>query len=323
MGDMGRQGLTGVGARALLAVFNLWLLVRYNRMARYFHRLHGRLPNLSAPVYYTEKVHWRKIFDDDPRFAVLLDKLKSKAFVSGRVPWLTYPPVLWEGADATRIPFDELTVPYIVKCNHGSGMNVVVADPKLVDRADVVARMSKHLGRRHGTNLGERAYWHIEPRVFAEQLIGADEGYMPTDYKFCVAGGRVVYVMAITGRATVLRRGFYDRDWQRLAITESADDASLDIPRPESFSRMVEAVEALGADFDLLRIDLYEEKGEPVFGEFTIYPRSGLFRFDPSSFDLAVSERWDLARSAYLRDPPSRFARCYKAVLAAAGHIRA
>lgn len=323
MGDMGRQRLTGVGARALLAVFNLWLLVRYNRMARYFHRLHGRLPNLSAPVYYTEKVHWRKIFDDDPRFAVLLDKLKSKAFVSGRVPWLTYPPVLWQGADATLIPFDELTVPYIVKCNHGSAMNVVVADPKLVDRAGVVARMSKHLGRRHGTNLGERAYWHIEPRVFVEQLIGADEGYMPTDYKFCVAGGRVVYVLAITGRATVLRRGFYDRDWPRLAIAESADDASLDIPRPASFSRMVEAVEALGADLDLLRIDLYEEKGEPVFGEFTIYPRSGLFRFDPPSFDLAVSERWDLARSAYLRDPPSRFARCYKAVLAAAGHIRA
>jgi hypothetical protein len=322
MDDMGRQRLTGVGARTLLAVFNLWLLVRYNRMVRYFYRLHGRLPNLSAPVYYTEKVHWRKIFDDDPRFAVLLDKLKSKAFVSGRVPWLTFPPVLWEGADAARIPFDELTVPYIVKCNHGSAMNAIVADPKRVDRVGLVAQMSKHLRRRHGTHLGERAYWHIEPRVFAEQLIGADEGYMPTDYKFCVADGRVVYVLAITGRATVLRRGFYDRDWQRLAIAESADDASLDIPRPASLSRMIEAVEALGADFDLLRIDLYEEKGEPVFGEFTIYPRSGLFRFDPPSFDLAVSEKWDLARSAYLRDPPSRFARCYKAVLAAAGYLK-
>lgn len=322
MGGAGLKNLTGNGARAALAVFNLWLLIRYNRMTRYFYRLHRRLPNLSAPVYYTEKVHWRKIFDDDPRFAVLLDKLKSKAFVSGRVPWLTFPLVLWQGADAARIPFDELGAPYIVKCNHGSGMNAIVADPKRVDRAGVVAQMSKHLDRRHGRNLGERSYWHIEPTVFVEPLIGADEGYMPTDYKFCVAGGRVVYVLAITGRAKILRRGFYDRDWQRLAIAESVDDTSLDIPRPPSFSRMVEAVEALGADFDLLRIDLYEEKGEPVFGEFTVYPRSGLFRFDPPSFDLAVSERWDLAQSAYMRDPPSRFARCYKAVLTAAGYFK-
>jgi len=321
MGDVGLKKLAGVGARGLLAVLNFWLLVHHNRMARYFHRLHGRLPDFAAPASYTEKVHWRKIFDDDPRFAVLLDKLQSKALVSERVPWLTFPPVLWEGRDPARIPFETLTEPYIVKCNHGSGMNAIVAEPEAADRAGIIALMSKYLGRRHGTRLGEKSYWRIAPRVFVEPLIGAEEGYKPTDYKFCVAGGRVVYVLAIAGRGTALRRGFYDRDWRKLAVAESVDDASLEIPRPKSFSRMVEAVETLGADFDLLRIDLYEEKGEPVFGEFTVYPRSGLFRFDPPSFDLAVSRRWDLARSAYLRNPPSRFAKCYKAVLKAAGHI--
>ncbi|WP_246691099.1 ATP-grasp fold amidoligase family protein [Mesorhizobium sp. WSM4306] len=38
---------------------------------------------------------------------------------------------------------------------------------------------------------------------------------------------------------------------------------------------MIEAAEALGSEFDMVRVDFHEEDGEPIFGEFTAIPTAG------------------------------------------------
>lgn len=101
-----------VGAAAFLLLLNIGLLIRYHRLARRFFRRMGYVPDFAAPVTFTEKVHWRKIFDDDPRFAVLLDKLRAKQFVGHRLPWLGFPQVLWQGENPLEIPFGRFTALY-------------------------------------------------------------------------------------------------------------------------------------------------------------------------------------------------------------------
>lgn len=310
-------------ARACLLLLNVVLLVRYRRLSQRFFEKMRRLPNFAAPVTFTEKIHWRKIFDDDPRFAVVLDKLRAKDIVSSRLPWLRFPLVLWQGVDARNIPFDELTVPYIVKCSHGCAMNIAVPNPATVDREAIVACMSENLGETYGVKQMERAYAHIEPRVFVEALVGRDQGYEPVDYKFCVVGGRVAYIIVVAFRSSVKNTAHLDRDWRPLEIVQGELDSTLEIPPPKSLSRMIEAAEALGSQFDMMRVDFYEDEGEPVFGEFTVYPRSGLLQFDPATFDRELGMQWDIASSNYLANPPSRFATLYKTMLVAADHLPA
>jgi hypothetical protein len=321
MGVVNAGRLKPMGARALLWSLNLALLCRHPATARRFFRRMGYVPNFATPASYTEKIHWRKIFDDDPRFAVLLDKLKAKQFVQARLPELRFPEVLWQGDDAREIPFDRLKIPYIVKCNHGCAMNVAVSGLAAADRQAIIARMSGHLGETFGVAKLERSYAHIERKVFVEKLIGKDQGYEPHDYKFIVIAGEVAYIIVTASRSSVRKTGLFDRDWQRLAATQHGIDPALEIAPPASFSRMIEAAKRLGSEFDMMRIDFYEDAGEPVFGEFTVYPRSGLLQFDPPSFDHELGGRWNIASSNYLSRPPSHFALIYKAVLAAAGHI--
>lgn len=321
MGKAG--GVKRLGAVAFLLLFNVALLVRYQRLARRFFRCMGFVPNFAAPVTFTEKVHWRKIFDDDPRFAVLLDKLQAKQFVGNRLPWLDFPQVLWQGEDPREIPFDRLTVPYIVKCNHGCGMNIAVPEPASADRDGIAAKMSGHLAETFGGSVGERSYATIEPKVFVETLIGKGEDYLPTDYKLSVIGGRVAYVVVTASRAALRKIAFYDRDWNRMALAQGDIDSTLELARPESFSRMVAAAEALAVNFDMLRVDFYEDAGEPVFGEFTVYPRSGLLQFDPPTFDEEIGACWDLGASNYLCRPSRRFARLYRSMLVSAGYVAA
>ncbi|ESW71691.1 MULTISPECIES: ATP-grasp fold amidoligase family protein [unclassified Mesorhizobium] len=308
-------------ARASLLLLNAALLVRYRRLTQRFLERMRHLPNFAAPVTFTEKIHWRKIFDDDPRFTGLLDKLKSKEIVRERLPGLAIPEVLWQGDDPRQIPFDDLKIPYAVKCNHGCAMNVIVRDPANADREAIIAEMTEYLGQTYGARKLERSYAHIERRVFVEALVGKDQGYDPVDYKFCVLAGRVAYIVVVAFRSTVKNTAHLDRDWRPLNIAQGAIDSSLEIPPPKSLARMIEAAEALGSEFDMVRVDFYEEEGEPIFGEFTVYPRSGLLQFDPAAFDRELGAHWDIGASAYLSRLPSRFARRYKATLVAAGYL--
>ena len=308
-------------ARASLLLLNAALLVRYRRLTQHFLKRMRHLPNFAAPVTFTEKIHWRKIFDDDPRFVGLLDKLKSKELVRQRLPWLSIPEILWQGDDPRQIPFEDLKIPYAVKCNHGCAMNVIVRDPANADRAAIIAEMTGHLAQTYGTRKLERSYAHIRRRVFVEALVGKDQDYNPVDYKLCVLAGRVEYIVVVAFRSTVKNTGHLDRDWRPLDIVQGAIDSSLKIPPPKSLARMIEAAEALGGEFDMVRVDFYEEDGEPIFGEFTVYPRSGLLQFDPASFDGELGAHWDIGASGYLSRVPSRFARRYKAMLVAAGYL--
>jgi len=44
-------------------------------------------------------------------------------------------------------------------------------------------------------------------------------------------------------------------------------------------------------------VDLYNVDGGIFFGEFTLYPASGLYRFEPATFDLALGEKWRLDKT--------------------------
>jgi hypothetical protein len=41
-----------------------------------------------------------------------------------------------------------------------------------------------------------------------------------------------------------------------------------------------------------VRVDFYEIKASPLFGEMTYYPGSGCERFDPPEFDRNVGRLW-------------------------------
>ena len=55
---------------------------------------------------------------------------------------------------------------------------------------------------------------------------------------------------------------------------------------------MLEAAERLAGNHDFLRVDFYEIDGRPLFGEFCLFPGSGLDPFDPMSIDERLGALW-------------------------------
>lgn len=258
------------------------------RIALTYWWRHGRLPDLDRPTRFTELVQQRKLTDRDPRLPVLADKVAGKAVVADMIGTEWIIPTLWHGPVLPEIaPW----VPgFVVKSRHGCNQRAFVRTGA-EDWAAIRRRSARWMARRYGYWLDEWLYAAIPRGIVVEPFIGTG-GRVPTDYKFYVFGGRVEFVQVHLDREHDHRWLVFDRNWRRVsAVTRDQDP-----PRPRSLVRMIEAAEILAQDFDFVRVDLYDADPQPLFGEMTFYPGSGLDPFDPPVLDHRLGACWLRAR---------------------------
>lgn len=253
----------------------------------------GRLPNLIEPTLFNDLVQVRKLTDRDPRLPTLADKVLAKSFATERIGRDRVIPTLWRGIAVPEVPV--WPMPFVVKSRHGCNQTAFVRATD-DDWPNIVQR-SRHWTRsQYGWWLDEWLHAHIEPGLLVEPMIG-DGITLPLDYKLFVFGGRVEYVQVHLDREHDHRWFVFDRNWRRL--TPGPHDERL--ARPVALAAMIADAETLGADFDFVRVDLYEVDAKPMFGEMTFYPGSGLGAFNPPSLDAEMGAKWLEARTRMKR----------------------
>ncbi|HXG99710.1 MAG TPA: ATP-grasp fold amidoligase family protein [Sphingomicrobium sp.] len=251
------------------------------RVAIIYRWRHGRWPRLKAPELFTEWVQWRKLNDRDHGLARLTDKLHSKSVAIGVLGEEMVVPTLWEGNYLPDEP--PARFPLILKANHGCRQNLVIRTAADWPAAKAVSR--RWLNVAYGKWLDEWHYGAARRTLLIEPLIG-DGHTPPVDYKIYVFGGRAEIVQVHEDRAGRHRWAQIDRDWRRLSRRVSG------VPRPVTLTAMLAAAEALAAGRDFLRVDFYEVDGQVLFGEFCLFPGSGLDPFDPIELDAELGRKW-------------------------------
>jgi len=268
---------------------------------------HGMIPRLEYPTTFTEKIQFRKLHDRDERLPRLADKVLVKAYVEERLgrEWLI--PTLWHGRALPPVSDRTWPMPFVIKANNGSATNCFVRREAEKDWRRIEALCERWMAAPNRAPLGEWAYLHIAPQIMVEPFVGAGD-VLPWDYKFMVFSGRVEFIQVDTGRATVHRRTFFDRAWVRQPFELKYPAEPANIPRPVNLNAMIEAAEVLAADFGFVRVDLYDVRNRPLFGEMTFYPDSGTGRFRPRLYDEQWGRLWpqSSARSVSTYPPPSR-----------------
>jgi hypothetical protein len=268
-----------------IRVVNLFIgLMRWRNTSRYLRAI-GRAPNYVEPRSYSEKMQYRKLFDRNPFFNICCDKLAARAFVEEADYGLKFPALLWEGDDPDQIPFDDFTVPYIIKPNARSGAYVAVTAGRQIDRAEVRHDCRQWLDKPYGQLSGEWGYRDVPRGLFVEALLPSEtDSPFPDDYKSIVIGGRVEFIFHLRGVKGDNCQTFFDRSWNRLGQRKwkglskpgKRDTSNLPyVEKPAQFDRMIEIAEHIGRDIDQIRVDLYCVGGDIYFGEFTAYEGSG------------------------------------------------
>jgi len=235
-------------------------------------------------------MQWRKLFDRNPQFPMLCDKLAVRDFIRSRIGAEYLPELLWSGLPAD-IPFNTLVPPFVLKSTHGSGQVMMFRAGESIDADAVRARAAAWLAFDHAAAAAEPAYASVPRRLLIEAMITA-----PLERRLFVFRGKVALINTVFVEADRLRNGAFHTpawgalDWHFTRVVERV------FPRPECLEAMIAAAERLGAGFDHVRVDVYDCGPSFLVGEITLYSWSGLSPFNPDSADFALGAAWRLER---------------------------
>ena len=248
--------------------------------------------NLKNPRTFNEKLQWLKIYDRNPRYTDLVDKIRAKEIVGDIIGKQHIVPIYGQWDSATDIPFDLLPEQFVLKCNHDQGSVILIHDKEQVHREEITATLTQKLSRGVFCGTREYPYKNIKPRVFAEEYLGGNI----VDYKFYCFNGvpRFLYCGQGLTEDHSLKIDFYDLEWQLMPFYRTDYKRLGKIHKPERFSEMIDIATKLSKGVPFVRIDLFEVNNQVYFSEFTLCPASGLMPFVPKEYDRIVGEWLEL-----------------------------
>jgi hypothetical protein len=261
----------------------------------YFWIVHRYWPHFKNPRSFSEKVWNRMLFDRNPLWTMLSDKLLVRGYVASKVGSEYLIPLLWSGDNPEEIPFDKLPLKFVVKTNHGCGYNIIVKDKTQLDQRNTTLQLEKWLHenycQEHLAGM-EWSYKNIIPTIIVESFL-EDSGSVPVDYKFFCFSGRVEFFKIDFGRFEDHSEKFFDRDLNPLDLFEKGlKQYQSKIILPENCEDMVRVAESLAVNLDFIRVDLYNVSSRIYFGELTCYPGGGIVQWIPRKYDFLLGEKW-------------------------------
>ena len=144
--------------------------------------------NYKQPVDINEKLLWLAYYWQHPLIVQCADKVRMRDYVEqyGLNDLLIPIYGVWHNAD--EINFDELPSSFVLKCNHGCAMNIIVKDKIQIDIDEVKQLLNSWLLVSYGKEDYEHHYQYIKPLIYCEQLLPF-EGKSIVDYKLhCING---------------------------------------------------------------------------------------------------------------------------------------
>ena len=105
-----------------------------DKMISFVKRVSGLDINLKNPVTIQDKLCWLNIYEPMKLKTKCADKLLLHEYCKEMLGVDLCVPVIKVYNNTSEINWDELPDKFVIKCNHGSGMNIIVKDKSKLDR---------------------------------------------------------------------------------------------------------------------------------------------------------------------------------------------
>lgn len=257
----------------------------------------GKLPNLRHPKNVNEL--WMSInlkAMKDPIGRELRIRCADKYAVRAYVAEKGYEDTLNEcyGVYVTfdEIDFNMLPNQFVLKMTTGSAMYYICKDKSQLDVEELRAVVNGWYEKCKDFGL-KTAEWHyveIKPRLIAEKYLSMlGEDLSLVDYKWHCFNGQAYHIETISDRDPQTGDNncdTYTVDWQRKESVKTCYHINRRmLPKPKNLAYMKTMAETLSADFEYVRVDMYEIDGKVLFGELTFTP-AGCIEYDYNEEDL-------------------------------------
>ena len=239
----------------------------------YFLRT-GKLLNLKNPRDLNEKMFWLSRYWRNPMITLCSDKYKVREFLvqKGCGDMLNEQYGVFDNAN--DIDFDKLPQKFVLKCNHGSRMNIIVEDKDCLNIEETRKVLNTWLKFQYGRGT-EWQYKPIEPKILVEKYLESKDGKMIEYQIFCFNGKPMFFLVRNDLRKSSIDTQSmeyavsYTMDWKRVYMRKDEEKYKLELPKPANYSKMIDYATRLAEGFPQVRVDFYEIDDKLVFGELT------------------------------------------------------
>lgn len=255
----------------------------YKKISRKFYyesryaEIFQRRINLKYPAGFNEKILWLMLHYKNPLLSVCADKYRVRGYVEKAGLGHLLARLHGVYRSSKEIDWDALPQKFALKCNHGSGYNIICKDKNALDREEAAAKLEKWLQEDYSVYYREMHYSKIKPLIVCEEYLGTKNNEFPVDYKFFCFNGVPKTIRYGYGRETQIRFEWYDTDWNPLNI--GCEPNRRLAQKPPCLEEMLQAAEKLAGPFPFVRVDFYDRDGRSVFGEMTFTPCYGMSKY--------------------------------------------
>lgn len=258
-------------------------------LKKFYYFKTGKKLNLDNPKTFNEKIQWLKLYDNTPIKTILADKYLARNWIKEKIGEEYLVPLLGVYERFEDINFEKLPEKFALKCNHGSGYNLIVTDKNKIDYNDAKLKFDNWLKTNYAFTFGfELQYLNIHPCIIAEKYLEIKDGIK--DYRFyCFNGTPVQIWVDIYSGTPAHLRSIFDMDWKKVPVICKWPDGGQQLEtKPKTFDEMKELATVLSSDFAFVRVDFFEVQNKIYMGEMTFTPMSGMGEFDPPEWDYKL-----------------------------------
>ena len=239
-----------------------------------------------------------------------IDTLTQELFATNECQYLPKLYGIYKSVD--EIDFSKLPQSFVLKTNHDCGGVVLVKDKDtfLKDSKsfnEAMTKLTTHLNTNFYTLYREWHYKDIEPRIFAEEMLGEQENgiegqtLLPNIDTTAISINVLVYRFFTFGETKYIQasdmdvygtRYFYDKNWNFQPFSYNNKILSDELPKPKILEESVMIANMLSYLFSFVRVDLYIMPQKVIVGELTFTPEGGTGRFTPQEWDKKLGDLW-------------------------------
>lgn len=270
-----------------------WLIYEKLYIRFWYKYATGKKLNLNTPVTFSEKLQWLKIYDRNPLYTTLVDKIASKEYVGKMIGFNHIIPTIATYDKVDDINWELLPKSFVLKCSHDSGGMVLCKNKSTLDIHSAKRKLNNCLKNNYSYSSCEWAYRDVRPRILCEQYMEDGRYGGLTDYKFYCFNGvpRYLYVSAGLEDHKTAKISFLTMDWKFAPFRRSDFYPFSELPqKPDTFEDMVKIARQLSKDIPFVRVDLYEINGSVFFSELTLYPCAGVMPIEPKEWDKNLGD---------------------------------
>lgn len=268
---------------------------------RKIKRLYYENIDFENPQTFIEKLQWLKINDRNPLYTTLADKYKMKEWVSEKIGEEYVVPLLGVWDKAEDIDFDKLPNQFVLKCNHNSGLGMVICkDKSKLNIVEVKKNLSKGLRQDYFYYSREWPYKNIVKKIIAEQFLcdnTEDQNDSLIDYKFFCFDGQPKIMYISKDNSSAPKTDFFDMEFNHLNLRMKDENSEILPEKPRKFEKMKELASKLSKGIPHVRVDFYCVNEQLYVGEMTFFHNGGFFKITPTNWNNIIGTWIDLSKA--------------------------